>query len=67
MRIIQNSLVFCHERCTVDSGCGDDNPVSRISEKIAGQLRQIGYTFVALDLAGYRMGSLNELIKANKA
>ena len=36
-------------------------------EKIAGQLRQIGYTFVALDLAGYRMGSLNELIKANKA
>lgn len=33
-------------------------------EKIVEQLRTIGYTFVALDLVGYRMGSLNELIKA---
>lgn len=32
-------------------------------EKIVGQLRAIGYTFIALDLAGYRMGSLNELLK----
>jgi uncharacterized protein len=32
-------------------------------EKIVEQLRAIGYTFVALDLVGYRMGSLNELIK----
>ena len=32
--------------------------------KIAEQLRAIGYTFVALDLVGYRMGSLNELITA---
>ena len=32
-------------------------------EKIVEQLRAIGYTFVALDLIGYRMGSLNELIK----
>ncbi len=32
-------------------------------EKIVAQLRAIGYTFVALDLAGYRMGSLNQLIK----
>ena len=27
-------------------------------------LRQAGYLHVALDLAGYRMGSLNELIRA---
>jgi uncharacterized protein len=33
-------------------------------EKIVEQLRAIGYTFVALDLVGYRMGSLNELIRA---
>ncbi len=33
-------------------------------EKIVEQLRAIGYTFVALDLVGYRMGSLNEVIKA---
>jgi uncharacterized protein len=33
-------------------------------DRIVEQLRAIGYTFVALDLAGYRMGSLNELSKA---
>jgi pyridinium-3,5-biscarboxylic acid mononucleotide sulfurtransferase len=32
-------------------------------EKIVQQLRTIGYTFVALDLVGYRMGSLNQLLK----
>jgi uncharacterized protein len=37
--------------------------VLRQREKIAEQLRAIGYTFVALDLVGYRMGSLNELLK----
>ena len=36
-------------------------------EKIVAQLRAIGYTFVALDLAGYRMGSLNELLKAKSS
>ena len=32
-------------------------------EKIVESLRKIGYTFVALDLVGYRMGSLNQLLK----
>jgi len=32
-------------------------------ERIVEQLRTIGYTFVALDLVGYRMGSLNQLLK----
>ncbi|CAG0935760.1 Pyridinium-3,5-bisthiocarboxylic acid mononucleotide synthase [Thermoflexales bacterium] len=32
-------------------------------EKITEQLRAIGYTFVALDLVGYRTGSLNEILK----
>ncbi len=32
-------------------------------EKIVEPLRAIGYTFVALDLAGYRLGSLNQLIQ----
>ena len=32
-------------------------------DQIVEQLKAIGYTFVALDLLGYRMGSLNELIK----
>jgi uncharacterized protein len=33
-------------------------------DRIVERLRAIGYAFVALDLVGYRMGSLNELIKA---
>jgi uncharacterized protein len=37
--------------------------VLRQREKIVEQLHALGYTFVALDLAGYRMGSLNQLIK----
>ncbi len=32
-------------------------------EQIVARLRAIGYTFVALDLVGYRLGSLNQLIK----
>jgi pyridinium-3,5-biscarboxylic acid mononucleotide sulfurtransferase len=32
--------------------------------RIVEQLRAIGYAFVALDLVGYRMGSLNELSRA---
>jgi len=32
-------------------------------EKIVERLKAIGYTFVALDLVGYRMGSLNQLLK----
>ncbi len=32
-------------------------------ETIVAQLKPIGYTFVALDLVGYKMGSLNQLVK----
>jgi uncharacterized protein len=32
-------------------------------DRIVTQLQAIGYTFVALDLAGYRTGSLNQLLK----
>ncbi len=31
-------------------------------ERIVTRLRQLGYTYVALDLKGYRMGSLNDVI-----
>ena len=33
-----------------------------LREKIDQQLRKLGYKFVTLDLTGYRMGSLNQLI-----
>lgn len=33
---------------------------------IASRLKQAGFTYVALDLEGYRQGSLNESLSANK-
>jgi pyridinium-3,5-biscarboxylic acid mononucleotide sulfurtransferase len=33
-----------------------------VREKIYQKLKQLGFTFVTVDLAGYRMGSLNELL-----
>ncbi|MCL0079414.1 ATP-dependent sacrificial sulfur transferase LarE, partial [Dehalococcoidia bacterium] len=31
-----------------------------LREKISGKFREIGYSFITLDLQGYRMGSMNE-------
>jgi pyridinium-3,5-biscarboxylic acid mononucleotide sulfurtransferase len=33
-----------------------------VREKIVAELRQIGFTYVALDLAGFRSGSMNETL-----
>ena len=33
---------------------------------ISRDLKQVGFTFVALDLDGYRQGSLNEVISVRK-
>ncbi len=33
-----------------------------LREKIVSQLKSIGYTYVALDLEGYRTGSMNETL-----
>jgi uncharacterized protein len=35
----------------------------RIAQQIAARLRALGFTFVTLDLDGYRQGSLNSLLK----
>lgn len=35
-----------------------------LSEKIVTQLKTIGYTYVTLDLQGFRSGSLNEVLKS---
>ncbi|MGC8862329.1 MAG: ATP-dependent sacrificial sulfur transferase LarE [Armatimonadota bacterium] len=35
--------------------------------QLIGRLRDLGYTYVALDLAGYRTGSLNETLAGEKA
>jgi uncharacterized protein len=36
---------------------------SGVAERITAALKEIGYTYVCLDLAGYRTGSMNEGMK----
>jgi hypothetical protein len=34
-----------------------------VAERVTAALKEIGYTYVCLDLAGYRTGSMNEGMK----
>ena len=48
-------------------GCGADCGVfvdhrSSLFEQVHTRLREIGYTYVTLDLRGYRTGSMNEVL-----
>lgn len=36
-----------------------------VRERAAAKLRELGFAYVTLDLQGYRMGSLNEVLKGN--
>jgi len=36
---------------------------SNTRERIVARLRELGYLYVTLDLAGYRSGSLNDAVK----
>lgn len=36
--------------------------VPAMREQVVAEFRELGYTYIALDLAGYRTGSLNELL-----
>jgi uncharacterized protein len=59
---IQQARVRHHDeiaRLEVDPA--DFETVLAQRDRIVERLRSIGYTFVALDLTGYRMGSLNQL------
>jgi uncharacterized protein len=38
----------------------------RLLEKITKKLKQLGFSYVTLDLEGYRTGSMNEVLKKNK-
>jgi uncharacterized protein len=38
-----------------------------LNERVTKRLRQIGFPYVTLDLAGYRTGSMNEVITGSKA
>ncbi len=37
-----------------------------LRERIMRKLKELGFTYVSVDLTGYRMGSLNEMLKDNK-
>jgi len=39
---------------------------SGVAERITAALKEIGYTYVCLDLAGYRTGSMNEGIRSSE-
>ncbi len=39
---------------------------SKIREAIVGRFKELGYTYVTLDLAGYRSGSLNETLSEDE-
>lgn len=43
---------------------GDYRPGHRAGE-IAGTFKKIGFTYATLDLAGYRVGSMNETLQCN--
>jgi uncharacterized protein len=38
----------------------------RERQAVVERLREFGYLYVTLDLAGYRVGSLNEALKKNR-
>lgn len=44
---------------------GDFEAVLRQREQIVGRLKGLGYTYVTLDLAGFRSGSMNEALLAH--
>lgn len=39
---------------------------TKMREEVCGELKRIGYTYVTMDLQGYRQGSVNEVLASNK-
>ena len=37
-----------------------------LSDSVTEALRQIGFTYITMDLKGYRTGSMNEILKDEK-
>ena len=55
------------EIARIEVGEADIETVFKHREQIAQELRSLGYTFVTLDLAGYKTGSLNQLARSSHA
>jgi uncharacterized protein len=50
----------------IEVGEGDMERVLAQRERIAAALKELGYVYVALDLEGYRVGSMNEVLFEEK-
>jgi uncharacterized protein len=37
-----------------------------VRERVASKLKEIGYTYISLDLQGYRSGSMNEVLSRSE-
>ena len=44
------------------TGRAGTGKTARVREEIVRAFRSLGYTYVSLDLAGYRTGSMNEML-----
>jgi len=51
------------EIARIEVPCGDFSRVLELRETIESELTRLGYRYVALDLKGFRSGSLNEAIR----
>lgn len=47
----------------IEVDCGDMDRVVAAREKIVERLKEIGFVYIALDLEGYRSGSMNAILK----
>lgn len=44
----------------------DMEEIMRLKKEVVGKLKDLGYVYIALDLEGYRSGSLNKMLKKTK-
>lgn len=49
----------------IEAPAEDFGALLAMREQIASHLNQLGYTYIALDLLGYRLGSMNETLEDN--
>ena len=45
----------------------DIERAAQLREKLTAAIKDLGYSYVALDLEGYRMGAMNEVIDRKDA
>ena len=54
-------------RIEVEPQTSSHSPTKRLREQVVRKFREIGYSYVTLDLQGFRSGSMNEVLAALRA